>query len=44
MLVEVVYLVLAGQSHVACECYDFHARSTDKECHVKAYLVVAGSC
>ena len=44
MFIQVVYLKFACQCHVACECYNLNSRGADKECHVKAYLVVAGTC
>ena len=43
MLVQVVNLLLAAQSHVAGQGDDFHTRCHDKEGHVETHLVVAGS-
>ncbi|CCY55282.1 unknown [Bacteroides eggerthii CAG:109] len=41
MFVQVVYLFLTAQCHVACQGDDFHTRSHDEESHVETYLVVA---
>ena len=41
VFVQIVYLFLTAQCHVACQGDDFHARSHYKESHVEAYLVVA---
>ena len=43
MLVEVVYLLLTRQVAVTCQGDDLHTRSHYEECHVKTYLVVAGT-
>ena len=40
VLVQIIYLFLAAQSHVACQRDNFHARSHDKESHVETNLVV----
>ena len=44
MLLEIVDLVLAGESLVTYRCDDLHLRCENLEYDVKAYLVVAGSC
>ena len=44
MLVKVIDLEFTCKCHVACQCDDFHTRCTNKECHVKANLVVSGTC
>ena len=41
MLVQIVYLFLAAQCHVACQRDDFYAGSQYKERHVETNLVVA---
>ena len=41
MCIEIVHLELAAESHVPCECDDFHLRGHDHECHIEPHLVVS---
>ena len=43
VLVKVVYLLLAREGLVTCECDNLHTRCHYEECHVETDLVVAGT-
>ena len=43
VLIKVINLKLAGQSHIPCQGDDLYSRSHHKESHVKTDLIVAGA-
>ena len=44
VLIQIIYLFLAGQLLVTRQGDDLHTRSHHEECHIETDLIVAGTC